>query len=73
MRYLITTLAAVLSLAACGKPAEPPEPKIYDPSADVIGAPLHEALDKAGAVEELNADRKNELDASIDAGSTAGE
>ena len=42
-------------------------------STDVIGAPLHEALDKAGAVEELNADRKNELDASIDAGSTAGE
>ncbi len=73
MRHLITTLAAVLSLAACGKPAEPPEPKAYDPSSDVIGAPLHEALDKANAVEGLNAGRKNELDEAIDAGSSAAE
>ena len=42
MRYLTITLAA-LAITACGKPAEPPEPKAYDPASDVIGAPLHEA------------------------------
>lgn len=73
MHHLIITLAAVLSLAACGRPAEPPEPKAYDPASDVIGAPLHEALDKAGAVEDLNAGRKNQLDEAIDAGSSAGD
>jgi hypothetical protein len=29
---------------------------------------LHEALDKAGSVEDLNAGRKDELDEAIDAG-----
>ena len=77
MRHLITALAVLglsgLGLAACSDPAEPPEPKAYDPSADVIGAPLHEALDKASGVEDLNAGRKNELDEAIDAGSSGAE
>jgi hypothetical protein len=77
MRHLIIKLAVagliVLGLVACSEPAEPPEPKAYDPSADVIGAPLHEALDKANSVEELNAERKKELDEAIDAGSSTGE
>jgi hypothetical protein len=67
MRYLIISLA-VIGLAACSEPAEPPEPQAYDPASDVIGAPLHEALDKAGSVEDLNAGRKDELDEAIDAG-----
>ena len=71
MRYLMISLA-VLGLTAC-KPAEPPEPQAYDPASDVIGAPLHEALDKAGAVEDLSAGRKSELDEAIDAGSSAAE
>ena len=33
----------------------------------MIGAPLHEALDKASGVEDLNAGRKNELDEALDA------
>ena len=36
--------------------------------ADVIGAPLHEALDKAGGVEDLNAGRKQELDEAMEGG-----
>lgn len=72
MRHLTLTLAA-LAITACGKPAEPPEPKAYDPASDVIGAPLHEALDKASGVEDLNAGRKNELDEAIDAGSSGAE
>ncbi|MEZ5562189.1 MAG: hypothetical protein R3F27_04445 [Gammaproteobacteria bacterium] len=66
MRYLTITLAA-LAIAACSEPAEPPEPQAYDPESDVIGAPLHEALDKASGVEDLNAGRKNELDEAMDA------
>ncbi len=77
MRHLIAALAVLgltgLGLAACSEPAEPPEPKAYDPASDVIGAPLHEALDKASGVEDLNAGRKNELDEAIDAGSSAAE
>ena len=72
MRNLTITLAA-LAITARGKPAEPPEPKAYDPASDVIGAPLHEALDKASGVEDLNAGRKNELDEAIDAGSSGAE
>lgn len=72
MRYLTITLAA-LAITACSEPAEPPEPKAYDPASDVIGAPLHEALDKASGVEDLNAGRKNELDEAIDAGSSGAE
>lgn len=67
MRNLIIILT-VLGLTACSEPAEPPGPQAYDPDADVIGAPLHEALDKAGGVEDLNAGRKDALDAAIDAG-----
>jgi len=28
---------AVLVLAACSKPAEPPEPQAHDPASDMIG------------------------------------
>ena len=66
MRYLTLTLAA-LAITACSEPAEPPAPQADDPESDVIGAPLHEALDKASGVEELNAGRKNELDEAMDA------
>lgn len=67
MRHLTLTLAA-LTLTACSEPAEPPEPQAYDPESDVIGAPMHEALDKASGVEELNAGRKDALDEAMDAG-----
>lgn len=74
MRHLVINLAVpgliVLGLAACSEPAEPPEPKAYDPSSDVIGAPLHEALDKASAVEGLSKGRMGELDEAIDTGSS---
>jgi hypothetical protein len=65
MRHL--TLTLTLAITACSEPAEPPEPQVYDPEADVIGAPLHEALDKASGVEDLNAGRKNDLDEALDA------
>lgn len=69
MRYLPITLATVAAFAitACSEPAEPPAPQAYDPEADVIGAPLHEALDKAGGVEDLDAGRKDALDEAMDA------
>lgn len=67
MRYLMICFA-VLGLAACSEPAEPPEPQAYDPASDVIGAPLHQALDEAGSVEDLNAGRKDELEEAINAG-----
>lgn len=67
MRNLIIILT-LLGLAACSEPAEPPAPQAYDPASDVIGAPLHQALDKAGSVEDLNAGRKDELDEAIEAG-----
>jgi hypothetical protein len=68
MRHLPITLATLtLAITACSEPAEPPAPQAYDPEADVIGAPLHEALDKASGVEDLNAGRKNELDEALDA------
>lgn len=73
MRYLIPISIVLLSLVACSEPADAPEPEVYDPSSDVIGAPLHEALDKASAVEGLSEDRKSELDAAIDASSSAAE
>ncbi|MCL4780221.1 MAG: hypothetical protein KJ049_08510 [Gammaproteobacteria bacterium] len=67
MHHLIAMLA-LLGLTACSEPAKPPEPRAQDPASDIIGAPLHEALDKAGSVEDLNAGRKDELDEAIDAG-----
>jgi len=51
----------VLTLAACGSPDKPPEPE-----ANVIGDPLQQSLDKARAVEDLNAERKDGLDAAVD-------
>jgi hypothetical protein len=69
MRYLIPMSIVLLGLYACSEPAETPQPEAYDPSTDVIGAPLHQALDKAGAVEGLSEERKSELDDAIDAGS----
>lgn len=66
MRHL-TIILATLAITACSEPAEPPAPQAYDPEADVIGAPMHEALDKAGGVEDLDAGRKNELDEAVDA------
>ncbi len=70
MRYLIPMSIVLLSLGACSEPADTPEPEAYDPSSDVIGAPLHEALDKASAVEGLSEDRKRELDEAMDVGSS---
>ncbi len=67
MRYLIPMSIVLLGLTACSEPAEAPEPEAYDPATDVIGAPLHEALDKAGGVEDLDAGRKDALDESMDA------
>lgn len=64
----LTIILTLLGLAACSEPAEPPAPQAYDPDADVIGAPLHEALDKAGGVEDLNAGRKQELDEAMEGG-----
>lgn len=64
----LTIIMILFGLAACSEPAEPPAPQAYDPDADVIGAPLHEALDKAGGVEELNAGRKQELDEAMEGG-----
>ena len=51
----------VLTLAACGAPDRPPGPE-----ANVIGDPLQQSLDKARSVEDLNAERKDGLDAAVD-------
>ena len=49
-----------LLLAACGPPSGPPAP-------NVIGDPLEQSLDKARSVEDLNGQRKDELDEAVDA------
>ncbi len=73
MRTILYCL--MLSLAACGgtngsdesRDASGAPPARADSSGeDVIGAPLHQALDKARSVEELNGERKGGLDAAID-------
>lgn len=53
-------LAACLAMAACGEPPEPPpvEETVFK---DQVGA-----LDKARAVEELNEERKRELDEKLE-------
>jgi hypothetical protein len=48
-----------LLLAACGPPSGPPAP-------NVIGDPLEQSLDKARSVEDLNGQRKDELDEAVD-------
>lgn len=58
-------------LAACsGEPAappqEPPAPRAGVAEDDVIGAPLHQSLDKARSVEEFSSQRKGGLDEAID-------
>ena len=71
MYRLIFVLAAALTVTACGKPVEPPQPAAdEDESSNVIGAPLQKSLDKAHSVEDLNGSRKGELDNAIDAGSS---
>ncbi|MEZ5565754.1 MAG: hypothetical protein R3F24_09655 [Gammaproteobacteria bacterium] len=58
----------ILMLAACGAPQDPPAPRVNDATgSDVIGEPLHNALDKAKSVEDLSGQRKGGLDDAIDA------
>ncbi len=64
----LTIILTLLGLAACSEPAEPPAPQAYDQDADVIGAPLHEALDKAGGVEDLLAGGADGIAAGIAGG-----
>lgn len=56
-----------LLLAGCSDPATPPAPRAErPPAADVIGAPLHQSLDKAHAVEELGGQHKSGIDDAVD-------
>ncbi|MEO8223397.1 MAG: hypothetical protein ABI661_01220 [Gammaproteobacteria bacterium] len=69
MRIILYCLT--LSLAACGGTRGSEDTRKAPASADsapedVIGAPLHQALDKAHSVEDLNGQRKGGLDAAID-------
>ncbi len=58
---------ACLMLTACGAPQEPPAPRADAAApADVIGAPLHEALDKAKSVEGLDSQHKSAIDDAVD-------
>ena len=71
MHRLIFALATVLTVTACGRPAQPPQPAAdEDESSNVIGTPLQKSLDKAHSVEDLSGSRKGELDDAIDAGSS---
>lgn len=57
----------ILLLTACGAPKTPSPPEADDAaSADVIGAPLHQALDKANAVEGLDSQHKSDIDDAVD-------
>ncbi len=58
-RAVLFCLSALL--VACGPPPEPP-------TANVIGDPLEQSLEKARSVEGLNSQRKDELDEAVDAG-----
>lgn len=64
MRTLLVLLLA-LAATGCG-PGKPPSPPPAAAEDDVIGAPLHESLDKARAVEQLESDRKASLDEAVD-------
>ncbi len=65
-RILLCCLA--LLVAACGGPggSDAASPAADEPPEDVIGAPLHQSLDKARSVEGLEAQRKGDLDAAVD-------
>ncbi len=58
MRRVILFCLPVL-LVACGAPSAPP-------TSNVIGDPLEQSLDKARSVEDLNGQRKEDLDEAVD-------
>lgn len=70
-RNLILRLAVLwagaATLAACGAPKNPPPPQATDAAgSDVIGAPLHQALDKANSVEGTVQQQKDDVDKAVD-------
>ncbi len=70
-RHPVAVLAALsfgcLLLTACGAPKNPPSPTADDAAAsDVVGAPLHQALDKANSVEGTIQQQKRDVDDAVD-------
>jgi|JI10StandDraft_1071094.scaffolds.fasta_scaffold1186661_2 hypothetical protein len=61
---IVSAVLLVLAATACGPGKPPPPPAAAEE--DVIGAPLHDALDKARGVEQLEGDRKDRLDDAVD-------